>query len=185
MIMGRGFANVGLVWTLEEFRKYLAGMPAVMWGDGKPDSVCLHHTWQPSLANRPGGLNRQHVRNLQHFYQVDKGWSAGPHLFVDDSQRCVMGLTPLDLKGVHAVSFNRRSIAIEVLGDFDRESPVTGRGLECWRNAAAAAAALFAWLKISPTAKTLLFHRDDPMTGKTCPGNLVGKEWVLELVREG
>ena len=91
-------------------------------------------------------------------------------------------MTPLDVTGIHAASFNRSSIGIEVLGDYDNEDPKKGRGLECWKTAAAATKMLLEWLKLPANDKTVLFHRDDPKTTKTCPGGKVQKTWVLGLI---
>lgn len=84
-------------------------------------------------------------------------------------------------KGVHAVSFNSYAIGIEVLGDYDTEDPRSGRGLDCWRNAAATAGVLLDWLDLEADADTVFFHRDDPQTTKRCPGAKVKKDWVLGL----
>ena len=46
-------------------------------------------------------------------YKNTLGWSAGPHLFTDEDQ--IWGMCDFSKKGVHAVSFNKRAIGIEVL----------------------------------------------------------------------
>lgn len=170
------YANVGKRWTPEQFRAYLATIPKPAWAK----AVCLHHTASPSLAMRPGGLTEQHVKNLQSYYQNDLKWKAGPHLFADD--HLILGLSPLTETGTHAKSFNGMAIGIEVLGDYDSEDPTSGRGLKAWQNGAAAAKALLDWLGLKASAQTVLFHRDDPKTSKTCPGTLVKKDWVLQLI---
>ena len=171
-----GYENVGQVWTPESLREYLDTITKPDWCD----AITLHHTASPSLAQRPNGFIAQHLRNLESFYG-GKGWSAGPHLFGDDDQ--LWGMCDFRRKGVHAVSFNRRTIGIEVLGDYDSESPKTGRGLECWKTTAAGTKVLLDWLGLEPSKKTVLFHRDDPQTTKTCPGTKVTKEWVLGLIQ--
>ncbi len=170
------FANVGKSWDVTKFEAYLATLTRPSWAK----AVVLHHTAAPNLRTRPVGLTDQHIRNIQDFYMNDKGWSAGPHLFVDDHR--IMGMTPLTEKGVHAVSFNSSAIGIEVLGDYDTEDPKSGRGFEAWTNAAAATNILLAWLKLTPSDKTVLFHRNDPRTDKSCPGKLITKDWVLHLM---
>ncbi len=69
-----------------------------------------------------------------------------------------------------------------MLGDYDREDPLSGRGLACWRTAAAASRVLLDWLGLSANERTVLFHRDDPKTNKSCPGRRVSKQWVLSLI---
>jgi hypothetical protein len=92
-------------------------------------------------------------------------------------------MTPLNVPGIHAVSFNRSSIGIEILGDYDREDPLSGRGLTAMQTGAAATKALFEWLDLPINETTLKFHRDDPKTSKTCPGKLVKKDWFISLVK--
>lgn len=171
-----GYENVGTVWTPGSLGEYLNTINKPDWCD----AVTLHHTASPSLAQRPNGFLAQHLNNLEDFYKNTKGWSAGPHLFGDEDQ--LWGMCDFRKKGVHAVSFNRRAIGIEVLGDYDSESPKTGRGLECWKTAAAGTKVLLGWLGLDPSEETVLFHRDDPKTNKTCPGTKVTKEWVLGLI---
>lgn len=174
-----GFENTGRVWTVESLREYLGEISKPSWCD----SVTLHHTAAPSLAQRPNGFTAQHIKNIEHFYRVTKGWSSGPHLFVDEDQ--LWGMCDFRRKGVHAESFNGRSIGIEVLGDYDVEAPGSGRGLACWRMAAAATQVILAWLGKKPGDKTVFFHRDDPLTSKSCPGTKVKKDWVMSLLKAG
>lgn len=169
------YANVGRVWTVESFREYLKGVKRPAYAK----SVTIHHTGAPTLAQRPKGFLAQHILNIQSYYK-SLGWSRGPHLFIDEDQ--IFGMTPLNVPGIHAVSFNRTSIGIEVLGDYDNEDPLSGRGLSCMKTAAATAKALFEWLDIPVNETTLKFHRDDPKTRKTCPGKKVKKDWFVSLV---
>lgn len=169
------YDNVGKKWKIEEFKEYLKTLE-------KPQHVkkiVVHHTGMPTLSLRENGLTSQHIINIREFYKTKK-WKSGPHLFVDDFY--ISGMTPLNEKGTHAVSFNSISIGIEVLGNYDFESPFTGRGKKCWENTASVLLDLFQWLEIEPNLSNLLFHRDDKKTNKSCPGNLIKKEWVLELI---
>lgn len=171
------FSNVGQVWTPETLRQYLATLARPPW----VKAICLHHTAAPSLAQRPNGLLAQHIVNIRDFYRDDKGWSAGPHFFTDEDQ--IYGMTPPTERGVHAVSFNGSAIGIEVLGDYDSEDPLDGRGLQCWQTTARAVAALLDWLSLPLDNDTIWFHRNDPSTSKSCPGEKVSKAWVMELIR--
>jgi len=175
------FKNVGKVWTASTFEDYLKGLKKPTWCN----KITLHHTAAPSLAQRPKGFTIQHIVNIRDFYKTlgRSGWSSGPHLFIDDDQ--IFGMTPLNEKGIHAVSFNSTSIGIEVLGDYDTEDPLSGRGLECWKTACDAVRILCKWLNITPSESTIKFHRDDPRTSKTCPGTKVSKEWVLDMISNG
>jgi len=171
-----GYENVGRVWTSGSLAQYLATIKKPVWCE----AVTLHHTAEPSLAQRPNGLLIKHIENIRDWYITDKGWSAGPHLFIDEDQ--IFGMCDLRKKGVHAVSFNKSAIGIEVLGNYESEDPKKGRGLACWKNAAAAARVLLDWLDLDANEETILFHRDDPTTKKSCPGAKVKKDWVLGLI---
>lgn len=167
------YDSVGLVWDPVGFAAYLRG-ENLSWAKG----VTLHHTAAPSLAQRPNGFTIQHMRNLASYYGTELGWSAGPHLFVDEDQ--IFGLSPISAPGTHARSFNRSHIGIEVLGNYDHEDPDGGRGLECWKTAGRATAAILARLGLG--VESVNFHRDDPLTSKTCPGRKVDRERFLDLV---
>ena len=170
-----GFELVGRVWDAVGFKNYIESVN-LDWAD----SVTVHHTAWPNLDQRPKGWTIQHMRNIQHYYQKKLKWSAGPHLFTDEDQ--IFGMSSLYRRGVHAKSFNKSSIGIEVLGNYDTEDPELGRGLECWTVTAKAVAAILKKMGLPVTSKTVKFHRDDPKTSKTCPGSKVSKEWFLQLV---
>lgn len=180
---------IGLSLSKQEFDDWLAlwPMPPTAW---KPRGLTLHHTAAPSLAQRPGGLTAQHIQNLQAYYRDEKGWSCGPHLFVD--QQKVHLFSPMGAMGTHARSFNSTHIGLEMLGDYDSEAVHPG----VWDISVHVAARLmqkFRWagvsepVLLSPTppsprrngvgTKTTVmnFHRDDPKTSKTCPGMRVAK----------
>lgn len=163
--------------TPEGFDLYCHGLKWQAW---RPSFITLHNTYLPSLAMRPDGFTIQHMRNLETFFK-GKGWSAAPHLFIDDKQIWVF--TPLTVSGVHSPSWNKLSIGIEMLGDFEKEPFVTGRGALVRSNTVAAIATLSAVLGIDPG--TMKLHKEDPKTShKTCPGKHVNKALVIASVRE-
>lgn len=172
------FSAVGEVYDIDSFRQSLSVTKPPAWAK----SVTVHHTAAPSLAQRPRGWKIQHMRNLAHFYGKEKRWSAGPHLFTDEDQ--VFGLTPLHEKGVHARSFNDSSIGIEMLGNFDVEDPTEDRGAAVLTMTAKVVDALLEWLGLPVTDESILFHRDDPRTSKTCPGTRVDKKLFLQTVKK-
>jgi hypothetical protein len=149
----------------------------LQWFAWRPSFITLHNTASPSLAQRPNSLTKQQIRNLEAYYRDTCGWKAGPHLFVDDRQIWVF--TPLTVSGVHSPSWNKLSLGVEMLGDYDRESFSSGRGLRVRRNAVAAVATLSAILGID--SHTLRLHREDPLTTHACPGRHVRK---LEFIQE-
>ncbi len=156
---------------------YIAYLAALQTGPWRPSYVVIHHCAAPSLAQRPHGFQPQHMENLKDYYE-QKNWSSGPHLFVDDSK--IWTFSPLTARGTHAVSYNANGIGIEMLGDYDREDPWSGRGRQVLQNTAAATGLLLA--KFGLGKDRVKFHRDDPKTDKTCPGKLITKEAFLKLL---
>jgi len=171
------FADVGKRWSTRGFREHLPTVRRPTWAK----SVTIHHTAAPSLAQRPKGLEPVHIENIANYYRTKLGWNRGPHFFIDEDDIC--GMTPPNIAGIHAASFNATSIGIEALGNYDVESHDSGRGLMVWTTTAIAARCILRWLNLPIDATTVLFHRDDPKTRKTCPGKKVSKHWFLELVR--
>lgn len=165
--------------TPESFLEYVRGL---VWDEWVPEFITLHHTAEPSLANRPQGFNQRSMLGLQSYYRDEQGWSAGPHLFVDDQPAGIWVFTPLTVQGVHAVSFNRESLGLEMLGNYDLEDFDSGRGALVRNNAVVAIAILSLTLGIDP--ESMMCHRDDPKTTKSCPGNNVDKAAFILAVKD-
>jgi hypothetical protein len=170
---------VGRNFTPDAFREYVAGLT---WGEWQPEFIVLHHTAVPSLAQRPNGFNNASMSGLERYYRDEMGWSAGPHLFVDDQPAGIWVFTPLTTPGVHAKSFNGRSLGLEMLGNYDVEDFDTGRGALVRDNAVAAIAILSNALRVDPDS--MMFHRDEPNTTKTCPGRNVDKAAFIRAVKD-
>ena len=165
---------VGTSFSAEDFDSYCHGL---QWNAWRPSFVVLHNTGIPSLAQRPSGLTKQHILNLEAYYRDQQKWKAGPHLFIDDKQIWVF--TPLTVSGTHSPSWNKVAFGVEMLGDFDREKFDAGRGQSVRTNTVAALSTLSAILGIEPQRMRL--HREDPLTTHACPGRNVRK---LEIIQE-
>ncbi len=168
---------VGLKFTADGFAKYVDGMKFADW---RPEFIVLHNTGEPTLLERPAGLTLQHIRGLEVYYRDTKGWSAGPHLFVDQSGIWVF--TSLLTPGVHSPSWNKVAWGVEMLGDYSVESFVTGPGARVRDNAVAALAILS--MKAGLDSSTLRLHKEDPKTTHDCPGRHVDKADVIQRVHE-
>jgi hypothetical protein len=168
---------VGEAHNPEEFEKYCHKLEWTQW---RPSFIVLHNTQIPSLAQRPNGLNENHIKLLEKYYRDDQKWSAGPHLFVDDKKIWVF--TPLTMSGVHSPSWNKIALGVEMLGDYETESFDSGRGLQVRLNAVAAMATLCAVLGLDPG--TIRLHREDPGTTHKCPGQNVRKLEIIQQVAD-
>lgn len=150
------------------------------WNTWRPSFIVLHNTGAPDLAQRPNGFTLTHIRNLERYYRDQQKWSAGPHLFVDDKQIWVF--TPLTTPGVHTPSWNSIALGIEMLGDYNKDSFTTGRGLLVRQNVIAAITTLNTVLGFDTA--TTRFHKEDPLTThKGCPGKNVVKSKLLQDVQ--
>ena len=165
---------VGTSFTPDDFDSYCH---TLVWNAWRPSFLVVHNTGIPSLAQRSKGLTKTHIHNLEVFYRDQQRWKAGPHLFVDDKQIWVF--TPLIVSGTHSPSWNKVALGIEMLGDYERESFDSGRGLKVKQHTVCALATLCAILGIDPS--TMKIHREDPLTTHACPGKNVRK---LELIQE-
>jgi hypothetical protein len=172
---------VGKAFSVAEFEQYCETLQWTAW---RPSFAVLHNTGVPSLAQRPKGFTQQHMDNFASYYRDKMGWSAGPHLFIDDTQIWVF--SPLTAPGVHSPSWNSKSLGVEMLGDFAIELFDQGRGAKVRDNAMAALAILHTCLGLDP--KTLHLHWEDPRTTHACPGKNVKKldviQRVLDLVED-
>lgn len=166
---------VGLSYSADKFDTYCHGL---VWAAWRPQFIALHNTAVPNLMQRPNGFKRSHMDNLAAYYH-SKGWSAGPHLFIDDHKIWVF--TPLTMSGVHSPSWNKIALGIEMLGDYATEAFDSSRGAAVRDNTVAAIATLSAMLGLDPDGMRL--HKEDPATNHNCPGKNVDKADVIKRVK--
>ena len=168
---------IGASFTPATFDQYCHLQHWLAW---RPSFIVLHNTSVPSLADRPNGLSKGNILDLEQYYRHVQHWSAGPHLFIDDHQIWVF--TPLTVSGVHSPSWNKLALGIEMLGEYQTEPFNSGRGAQVHANAVAAVATLSAVLGLDPT--TMKLHKEDPLTThKGCPGKHVVKAAFLQEVQ--
>jgi len=155
--------------TVAAFRAHLAAHDkrgVAPWATG----ITVHHTAVPTAATWRGAAS---MRAMARFYtQKTPPWDRGPQIFsvsgapnpADDG---IWQMTPLNARGIHAVSFNATRWGWEVVGDFDTTRWDAGTSAL----ALGGLAALHDWAGWSTVREsTLNGHRDDPKTDKTCPG---------------
>lgn len=167
---------VGLACTPDEFDAYVAGLE---WKSWVPQFITLHNTASPKLTDRPNGFQPNNINGLVSWYRDSQGWSAGPHLFIDDKKIHVF--TDLRTTGVHSPSWNSIALGIEMLGDYSYESFTSGRGLQVRYNTTRAMAALSK--KLGFPSDSWKFHVQDTRSTHDCPGKLA-RNCRAELVAE-
>lgn len=153
--------------TLEEFKKYIKGKN---FQPNNPYRLIIHHTWKPTEKDWNGQTT---IDGLKKYYE-NKGWSAGPHIFIAPDG--IWLFTDMKYQGIHAGEGNYRSIGIEVVGNYDG-AKWSGKIKE---QAIGVIKALVDELKIKD--ENLCFHRD--FSSKTCPGSAIKKEWILERLHK-
>lgn len=152
--------------------------------------ITIHHTGIPCLETMPDGFTDAYIGNLPGYYR-SKGWKGMPHFFVDHTKSGWITFgddQPLTRRGVHAKSFNKTHIGIEMLGNYDKEDPVMlGPGSLVLLRTQHLCALICKEMGWDPE-KAINFHRDDPLTNKTCPGAKVKKadfiQGVIDCLKE-
>lgn len=143
--------------------------------------LVVHNTGAPFTLAKVGGVTR--MKNLEHYYKVEKGWRGGPPLFVMSDGKVYPG-SPIHIQSVHSPSWNKISIGIECEGDFDgTHSPDIGAGVTSWDTMAWVFAELLAWYGWMPSDKYIRLHREDKATTHACPGSLITKPWFINMVK--
>jgi hypothetical protein len=181
--------------TADQFMDYL---DTITFGAWRPAFVTMHHTggpnlkqWQAYGTRKPPISDEQWMKNLASYYGKSKAeggpadgpWRSGPQFFFTPKNFCVLSLP--DRRGVHARSFNANSWGVECVGDFDSElfteelAERYATGLACLHVVAGLSPGDFR-LKV----RGLHFHRDDPLTSKTCPGTKVSKHDMVSRIQK-
>jgi hypothetical protein len=168
----------GLARTREQT---LGRINALQWTDWRPRGITLHNTAAPTLEQwaETGPRHDARIRNLQSFYENDKGWHAGPHWFV--SRNWINWFSDPLRPGVHSRCFNATRFGIEMVGDFDQEEFNSGDGALVRDNAVFLIAALN--LKFDFDPDDLKFHVECKKDNHDCPGKKVVKAEVISRVR--
>lgn len=176
----------GRVITQAQIAAVLAVTPT---GSFRPKFPVLHNTSQPDIKLYNSWMARgnpspeQWLKNLAAYYR-GLGWASMPHAFILPDGRIGLG-APFSVQGTHSPSWNNRSIGIEMVGEFERET-FDGTPTE------AAAIVLFGELckhfGWDPNVYVrgvsgIHFHKEDPSTThKTCPGKNVNKTLFVQKV---
>jgi len=178
------FGIVAKQFTPAEFAVYVAALTPNEF-TRSVDRVVIHNTAPPTLANRPHGFSYQNMLDMRERYANVLEWSGGPHVFVDDTEKGIWVFNPLKLPGVHSPSWNSNSYAVEMLGDYEEDDFLSGRGAKVGANAIAACSILLKFAGLVPSATSIRFHKEDPKTNHTtCPGKGVVKSVFVAAVQK-
>lgn len=160
------FDYIGRKLTREEFTKYIE---TKNFGMLPANKLVIHHTWSPTKESWNGKKTLDGIKN----YYVSKGWKSGPHIFAAEDG--IWLFTDMRNNGTHAGRLNWRSIGVEIVGNYDNE---------VWQGETklnALHAILELQKKLNIKNEKIFFHRD--VSGKTCPGKAITKQWLFENLR--
>ena len=138
--------------------------------------VDMHHTWHPAHADYDGEpciarMCQFHVETRK-FDDIAQQVSIAPDGLIWTGRD--WNKTPASVGGV----LNRDAFMFEAIGNFDTGNDrLEGEQLKSVVTVIRAVQRRF---RLPPEA--LLFHRDVPVTAKTCPGTSVGKDDILGRV---
>lgn len=117
--------------------------------------IVIHHI---------GDIDRDVSAAEIHDWHQGQGWSGIGYHYVIRKDGTIERGRPRDVVGSHAYGFNNCSIGINIVGDFEQSTPNT----EQIEAAAQLLAELCNIYKLTPTAETIVGHRD--LMATTCPG---------------
>jgi hypothetical protein len=178
-----------LAFTMDEFDQYLKKVnPKVFKEIGGSSTspilgAVLHNTFLPDLKMVQGYLGTkkwseaQLIENWWTMYR-QKGWSAGPHVFVFPTKIYVA--TPLDTRGVHSPSYNKNYWGVEVVGDYSHEILPSNMRVMTER----VMQAFYRQLNVKADDKNFHFHGEDKASSHHfCPGVNIGKkaDWIKQI----
>ena len=164
--------------TIAEMQEFVDKLPPTTWASG----MVLHNTAAPNLGQWTAANRAQRILNLERYFRDDRGWTSGPHAFVDYFTDGIWVFTPFTEKGTHSPSWNGTRLGIEMIGDFARDDDDAGPGLLVKKNTVALFAMMHTRYGWNP--ETIKLHKEDPRTTHDCPGKDVDKGEFIELVQE-
>ncbi len=125
-------------------------------------TIVIHHSGN---TDTPKKIRKLHVEI--------NGWNdIGYHFMVSRDGKILMG-RDLNIEGAHVLGFNRDSVGICLLGNFDNEflNDKQKQGLtELLENLTK---------KFNIDKNNIKFHRDFPNVAKSCPGKNINRKLIF------
>jgi len=153
--------------TKEVFKKYIEKKKV----SRKIDKIVLHHTSDTIRQWNRGEVSIGYYKKL---YE-NKGWYAGPHLFI--APEGIYLFTDINIQGIHANSGNKRSIGVEMVGNYDKILP----SRKILSNTKKVLIILLN--KFNLRLRDIHFHREYNQK-KSCPGKTITKEWIRSEIKQ-
>mgnify|MGYP001228272197 CR=1 FL=1 len=146
----------------------------------------LHHTWKPSHKNF-NGQNHIKLQEGMKEYHLSLGWKdIGQHLTLFPDGKWLTGrpfhMTPASIRG-----WNKGALAVEMVGNFDLPGTGVYNELGYDRLKGRQREEILKLIKYfidKYGEDTIVFHRDHPTAGKTCPGTSLDKRELIEEAKK-
>lgn len=143
----------------------------------------IHHTWKPAHSSFDGENHIKLQEGMYHYHTVVNGWDdIGQHLTLFPDGKWLTGRpfhkTPASISG-----WNTGALAVEMLGNFDLPGTGEFNSLGYDRLEGRQREEILKLIKYFIDRygeKTIIFHRDNPNTKKTCPGTSLSKEILIQ-----
>ncbi|MDR7870296.1 MAG: N-acetylmuramoyl-L-alanine amidase [Tissierellaceae bacterium] len=143
----------------------------------------IHHTWKPTHKNF-NGVNHFNIQTSMYNYHTKTlGWgNIGQHLTLFPDGKWLtgrpFGSTPASIKG-----WNTGALAVEMVGNFD--TPGTGSYNDSGYDKLEGRQKeeilrLIKYFIDKYGEDSVVFHRDNPTAGKTCPGTSLDKDTMIK-----
>lgn len=143
----------------------------------------IHHTWKPTHSSFNGKNHLALQEGMYNYHTKVNGWSdIGQHLTLFPDGKWMTG-RPFNQVPASISGWNTGALAVEMLGNFD--SPGTGEfnslGYDKLEGDQKREIIMLMKYFIDKYGeKTIVFHRENPNTKKTCPGTSIDKEKLIQ-----
>lgn len=147
----------------------------------------IHHTWKPTHKNFTGSNYIQMQQSMKDYHTKTLGWgNIGQHLTLFPDGKWLTGRpfnsTPASIKG-----WNTGALAIEMIGNFDNPNSGSFNNLgydKLQGKQKNEILKLINYFIKKYGESSIKFHRDNPTSGKTCPGTSLNKSVMIKEAKE-
>ncbi|MDD4727090.1 MAG: N-acetylmuramoyl-L-alanine amidase [Tissierellia bacterium] len=147
----------------------------------------IHHTWKPTHRNFTGDNYIAMQQAMKNYHTISLGWSdIGQHLTLFPDGIWLTG-RPFDIIPASIKGWNIGALAVEMIGNFDIPETniynelgydkLEGRQKE-------EILKLMRYFIDKYGESSIIFHRDNPDAGKTCPGSSLNKSIMIKEAKE-
>lgn len=168
---GKPIPYIGKGLKEQKFETYLNKLDFSTW---KPQMIVIHHTVSPTLAQWEKINTKTRLDNFAKIMGANQ-WNSGPHLIIDRDSIWIF--SPLNKPGIHCRGWNKTSIGIEMVGNYD----VDKLDEKVLQNTIDAIVPILK--KFNLNQSSVMFHSESPEArGKSCPGKNVDKSLILAKI---